>query len=270
MGGGGYDQQISDITLACRFSAPPYPLSLTPFPLLPVSLFPLLRPTSSPLHRRPPSNLSQGCATNCPPSASNSTLPASPPPFTKPSASPPRTPSPTPPSPAPSPPPSSPKFDSPQALRQQAPPPPGAPPRNPPPDLRPIQHPLPPPSPWSTTIFHPPSPPNTPPATPKNAPCAPTAPARPRTPPHSTAPAALFQAGARPWSLGTIRAPPPSLTTLAGKTVRRPGRVLRVDETTNEDTAEPLMGTNERVHSCVRVRLACGGLGLDDNAVWGV
>ncbi|KAK3899155.1 hypothetical protein C8A05DRAFT_18372 [Staphylotrichum tortipilum] len=88
-------------------------------------------------------------------------------------------------------------------------------------------------------------------------------------PPTSTTAPVLFQNGARPWSLGTIRAPAASLTTLAGKTVRRPGRVLRVDETTNEDTAEPLMGTNERVHSCVRVRLACGGLGLDDNTLWG-
>ena len=84
----------------------------------------------------------------------------------------------------------------------------------------------------------------------------------------STTPAQLFAAGARPWGLGTIRAPTSALTTLGGKTVRRPGRVLRVDETTNEDTAEPLVGTNERVHSSVRVRGACGGLGLDDNSVW--
>jgi hypothetical protein len=41
-----------------------------------------------------------------------------------------------------------------------------------------------------------------------------------------------------------------------------------VDETTNEDTAEPLLATNERVHSAVRVRLACRGLGADDNSVW--
>jgi hypothetical protein len=69
--------------------------------------------------------------------------------------------------------------------------------------------------------------------------------------------------------MGAIRAPNAGLTTLAGKTVRRPGRVLRVDETTNEDTAEPLLGTNERVHACVRVRLVCGGLGLDEVGVWG-
>lgn len=105
-----------------------------------------------------------------------------------------------------------------------------------------------------THLIHPPS--STPPC--------------PRPHPASTTPPqTLLQTGARPWGLGTIRAPTSSLTTLAGKTVRRPGRVLRVDETTNEDTAEPLVGTNERVHSCVRVRLGCGGLGLDDAGGWG-
>ncbi len=37
---------------------------------------------------------------------------------------------------------------------------------------------------------------------------------------------------------------------------------MRVDPETNEDTDEPLLNTNERIHSSVRVRLACGGLGL--------
>ncbi|KAH6839560.1 hypothetical protein B0I37DRAFT_439302 [Chaetomium sp. MPI-CAGE-AT-0009] len=82
-------------------------------------------------------------------------------------------------------------------------------------------------------------------------------------------PQTLLRMGARPWSLGTIRAPTSALTTLAGKTVRRPGRVLRVDETTNEDTSEPLVGTRERVHASVRVRVVCGGLGLDEAGVWG-
>ncbi|KAK4237622.1 hypothetical protein C8A03DRAFT_15863 [Achaetomium macrosporum] len=88
--------------------------------------------------------------------------------------------------------------------------------------------------------------------------------------PHPSPPAfLLLRSGARPWGLGLIRAPAMGLTTLAGKTVRRPGRVLRVDETTNEDTAEPLLGTSERVHACVRVRVVCGGLGLDDGSIWG-
>lgn len=73
---------------------------------------------------------------------------------------------------------------------------------------------------------------------------------------------------ARPWGLGLIRSPTSVVTTWAGKTIRRPGMFMRVDEATNEDTSEPLMGTNERIHSCVRVRLACKGLGLDDRSVW--
>ncbi|GAB1321041.1 hypothetical protein MFIFM68171_11251 [Madurella fahalii] len=87
-------------------------------------------------------------------------------------------------------------------------------------------------------------------------------------PPPSVAPTHFLRAGARPWGLGMLRGPTSVVTTMAGKTVRRPGLVLRVDETTNEDTGEPLVGTNERIHSCVRVRLACGGLGLDDAGVW--
>ncbi|KAL1837313.1 hypothetical protein VTJ49DRAFT_4035 [Mycothermus thermophilus] len=88
-------------------------------------------------------------------------------------------------------------------------------------------------------------------------------------PPSTTPARALLRAGARPWGLGTIRHPTSTLTVLAGKTVRRPGRTLRVDETSNEDTSEPLLGTGERVHASVRVRLVCGGLGLDDGGVWG-
>ncbi|KXX82476.1 hypothetical protein MMYC01_201223 [Madurella mycetomatis] len=87
-------------------------------------------------------------------------------------------------------------------------------------------------------------------------------------PPPSISPTHLLRAGARPWGLGMLRGSTSVVTTMAGKTVRRPGLVLRVDETTNEDTGEPLVGTNERIHSCVRVRLACGGLGLDDAGAW--
>ncbi|KAK0736426.1 hypothetical protein B0T21DRAFT_411608 [Apiosordaria backusii] len=73
---------------------------------------------------------------------------------------------------------------------------------------------------------------------------------------------------ARPWGLGLIRSPTSVVTTMAGKTVRRPGLFMRVDEDTNEDTSEPLLGTNERIHASVRIRLACGGLGLDDKDIW--
>lgn len=74
---------------------------------------------------------------------------------------------------------------------------------------------------------------------------------------------------ARPWGLGLMRAPTSVLQNWAGKTIRRPGLSVRVDETTNEDTTEPLLGTNETIHSSVRVRLGCGGLGVDDKEVWG-
>ncbi|KAM0285800.1 hypothetical protein ACHAQH_001262 [Verticillium albo-atrum] len=73
---------------------------------------------------------------------------------------------------------------------------------------------------------------------------------------------------ARPWSLGQIRAPTSRLQMMAGETVRNPGLFMRADCDTNKDTDQPLLNTNERIHSSVRVRLACEGLGLDDGEVW--
>jgi hypothetical protein len=43
---------------------------------------------------------------------------------------------------------------------------------------------------------------------------------------------------------------------------------MRENQENNEDTDEPLLNTNERIHSCVRVRLACKGMSLDDRHVW--
>jgi hypothetical protein len=43
---------------------------------------------------------------------------------------------------------------------------------------------------------------------------------------------------------------------------------MRVDPDTNELLEEPLLRTGEMIHSSVRVRLACRGLGLDDGEVW--
>lgn len=73
---------------------------------------------------------------------------------------------------------------------------------------------------------------------------------------------------ARPWGLGQICTPTSTLQLLAGTTVRRPGLGVRVDPDTNEPLEEPLLRTGERIHSCVRVRLACRGLGLDDREAW--
>lgn len=73
---------------------------------------------------------------------------------------------------------------------------------------------------------------------------------------------------ARAWGLGQIRAPTSTLQMMAGTTVRTPGMYMRADYETNRDTDCPLRNTGERIHSSVRVRLACRGLGLDDRGPW--
>lgn len=73
---------------------------------------------------------------------------------------------------------------------------------------------------------------------------------------------------ARPWGLGQIRAPTSLLQKALGHWTRRPGMIMRVDEDTNKASHEPLLNTGERIHSSVRVRLACGGLGMDDACAW--
>lgn len=72
----------------------------------------------------------------------------------------------------------------------------------------------------------------------------------------------------RSWALGQARYPDSWLTLAAGTIVRRPGCFMRVDPDTNADTDEPLLNTDERLHSCVRVRLACQGMGMDDRRAW--
>ncbi|OHF00026.1 peptidoglycan binding domain-containing protein [Colletotrichum orchidophilum] len=73
---------------------------------------------------------------------------------------------------------------------------------------------------------------------------------------------------ARPWGLGQIRYPTSRLQTWSGTTIRHPGTFMRTDPQTNQDTDQPLSNTNERIHSSVRVRLACQGLSMDDDGVW--
>jgi hypothetical protein len=92
----------------------------------------------------------------------------------------------------------------------------------------------------------------------------------PREEPHSgpdTPPQRLW-ADARPWGLGQIRYPNSVLQLAAGVVRRHPGLFRRMDPETNCETDEPLADTGERVHSCVRVRLAARGLGVDDQRVW--
>lgn len=81
-------------------------------------------------------------------------------------------------------------------------------------------------------------------------------------------PQELWSFNGRPWGLGQTRYPDSFFTVAAGTIVRRPGCFTRVDPDTNLDTDEPLLNTNERVHSCVRVRLACDGMGMDDRKAW--
>ncbi|KAK7422410.1 hypothetical protein QQX98_001689 [Neonectria punicea] len=68
----------------------------------------------------------------------------------------------------------------------------------------------------------------------------------------------------RPWGLGAINKASSLLYKLSGQTIRSPG-LYKSDSKTK---FEFLMDTNERIHSTVRIRLACKGLGLDDRAVW--
>ncbi|KAL1876963.1 hypothetical protein Daus18300_002570 [Diaporthe australafricana] len=72
----------------------------------------------------------------------------------------------------------------------------------------------------------------------------------------------------RPWGLGQTRAPDSWLQLAAGTVVRHPGCFMRVDPETNLDTDEALTNTDERIHSCVRVRLACEGRAMDDRGAW--
>lgn len=82
-------------------------------------------------------------------------------------------------------------------------------------------------------------------------------------------PADLWAHGARSWASGQTRMPTSLIQRAAGMTVRKPGQFVRVDPESNDaQPDQPLVNTNEHVHASVRVRLACGGLGLDDKYVW--
>src|SRR5699024_6134725 len=51
-------------------------------------------------------------------------------------------------------------------------------------------------------------------------------------------------------------------------TTRTPGIYRQVDPKTRLERGKFLEDTNESVHSSVRVRLACEGLGLNDQSIW--
>lgn len=86
---------------------------------------------------------------------------------------------------------------------------------------------------------------------------------------HPDGPPPLLWRTARPWALGQTRYPTSRLQLAAGSTVRKPGLYCRIDPETNRTLPdEPLLHTAERIHASVRVRLACGGLSMDDRHEW--
>ncbi len=72
----------------------------------------------------------------------------------------------------------------------------------------------------------------------------------------------------RPWGLGKIYNSVTSFYRLSGTITRTPGQYKRADPDTGNPTDIPMTRTNERIHSCVRIRLELGGLGLDDKGLY--
>ncbi len=73
----------------------------------------------------------------------------------------------------------------------------------------------------------------------------------------------------RPWGLGAIQKAESFYYLLAGQNVRSPNMYCRVNPVTGKTTqGDFLQDTNERMHCSVRIRLALGGLGLNDTAAW--
>lgn len=72
----------------------------------------------------------------------------------------------------------------------------------------------------------------------------------------------------RPWGLGQISKKVSLLYWFSGQITRSPGLYHEHDPETEERKARFLQDTNERIHSSVRIRLACKGLDLNDKSVW--
>lgn len=72
----------------------------------------------------------------------------------------------------------------------------------------------------------------------------------------------------RPWGLGKVYNSVTSYYRIAGSITRTPGQYRRADPDTGKPSEIPMTHTNERIHSCVRVRLELGGLGLDDKGLY--
>ncbi|KAI9166767.1 hypothetical protein HJFPF1_02881 [Paramyrothecium foliicola] len=72
----------------------------------------------------------------------------------------------------------------------------------------------------------------------------------------------------RPWGLGAIQDKQSLLYRLSGITNRTPGLYRQANPRTGIEDGNFLLDTNERIHSSVRIRLACQGLGLNDKSTW--
>lgn len=72
----------------------------------------------------------------------------------------------------------------------------------------------------------------------------------------------------RPWGLGKIYESETGIYRAAGRITRTPGLYRRTDPDTGLLTDEFMTNTNERIHSCVRVRLDLGGLDTDDKGLY--
>ncbi|KAM3467475.1 hypothetical protein NHJ6243_000096 [Beauveria neobassiana] len=95
--------------------------------------------------------------------------------------------------------------------------------------------------------------------------------ARTRKAPPQWAVGTIFDANApvRPWSMGALQKAPSAIDWITGKTARTPGQYRRIDPVTGDSRHGPfLLDTNERIHSSARVRLACRGLGINDDGDW--
>jgi hypothetical protein len=68
----------------------------------------------------------------------------------------------------------------------------------------------------------------------------------------------------RPWGLGELYESETGIWLLGGKKTRTPGQYMRADPDTALPTHEPMVNTNERIHSSVRIRLDLDGLDLND------
>lgn len=72
----------------------------------------------------------------------------------------------------------------------------------------------------------------------------------------------------RPWGCGAILRAHSPIYTLTGSITRAPGMYHKLNTYDGKELPGYLEGTNEKIHSSVRIRLAVGGLGFDDKTKW--